>query len=102
MKIEEAGVWHWQYDTHELTFNIYEYDGQYWKLYRARWATDNGEYEHAYGGQACRMALVKYKKRTRSPLSNRLMRADDNEWVRTYEVDAAIHEIVRAGNADPT
>ena len=27
--------WQWQYDTHELAFDIYEHNGGYWKLYRA-------------------------------------------------------------------
>ncbi len=35
-KVEQSD-WQWQYDTHELTFDIYEHDGDYWKLYRARW-----------------------------------------------------------------
>ncbi len=35
-KIEQS-AWQWQYDTHELTFDIYEHDGDYWKLYRTRW-----------------------------------------------------------------
>ena len=47
VKIEESGEWHWQYDTHELTFEIYEHDGQYWKLYRARFVPD-GARDYAY------------------------------------------------------
>ena len=32
----ESSPWHWQYDTHELAFDIYEHAGGYWKLYRTR------------------------------------------------------------------
>lgn len=32
-KIYQDSTWHWQYDTHEMTFAIYKHDGQYWKLY---------------------------------------------------------------------
>ena len=101
-RIEQSGEWHWQYDTHELTFAIYEHDGQYWKLYQARWVPD-GASEHAYGfgGQACRMALVRYRQRARSPHSGRLMERGATEWVRTYEVDGALHEVRKAGRADP-
>lgn len=99
--IEESGVWHWQYDTHELTFDIYQHDGQYWKLYRARFVPDEGtEYAHDFGGQACRMALVEYRQQCRSPHSSKLMRAGDVEWVRTYEVDEAIHIVRRSGQQD--
>ena len=98
VKIEESGVWHWQYDTHELTFHIYEHDGQYWKLYLARGVPEGTtEYQYDFGGQACRMALVAYKTRARSPHSRRLMQENDLEWVRTYEVDEAIHQVVKAG-----
>ncbi len=98
VKIEESGVWHWQYDTHELTFHIYEHDGQYWKLYRGRWIPEKSkEHEYAYGGQACRMFQVQYKERARSPHSGRLMESGDLEWVRTYEVDKEIHRVTRAG-----
>lgn len=96
VKIEESGVWHWQYDAHELTFHIYEHDGQYWKLYLARWVTGN-EYRYDFGGQACRMTLVEYTTRAHSPHSKKLMQASDLEWVRTYEVDEKIHQIVKEG-----
>ena len=100
-KIEQS-PWHWQYDTHELSFGIYEHDGQYWKLYLARWVADGGkDYEYGHGGQACRMTLVAYKTRTRSPHSKRLMLEGDLEWVRTYEVDDTIHEVVKRGRDDP-
>lgn len=102
VKIEESGVWHWQYDTHELTFHIYEHGGQYWKLYLARWALEGKrEYKYDFGGQACRMTLVAYKMPARSPHSSRLMQENDLEWVRTYEVDEAIHRVVKAGREDP-
>lgn len=101
-KVEESGAWHWQYDTHELTFDIYEHDGQYWKLYRARFVRDGeSEYDYRFGGQACRMALVRYRRRSKSPHSSKLMDAGAKEWVRTYEVDGAIHEVVLAGRSDP-
>lgn len=97
-KIEESGAWHWQYDTHELSFEIYEHDGQYWKLYRARFVPEGAsDYAYDFGGQACRMALVEYKARTRSPHSSKLMQAGDREWVRTYEVDEKIHAVLKAG-----
>lgn len=101
-KVAESGVWHWQYDTHELSFVIYEHDGQYWKLYRARFVRP-GEAVHGFdwGGQACRMAEVEYTARAGSPHSSRLMNKGDREWVRTYEVDPTIHRVVRAGRPDP-
>ncbi len=98
-KLEES-PWQWQYDTHELSFAIYEHDGQYWKLYRARWVLEGAtEYVYGYGGQACRMAKVEYKSRAHSSHSKRLMEAGDLEWVRTYEVDEDIHRVVKAGRA---
>lgn len=101
VKIQESGVWHWQYDTHELTFDIYEHDGQYWKLYRARFVPMGGDdYAYDFGGQACRMALVAYSRQSRSPHSSRLMRPGEQEWVRTYEVDESIHAVIKAGRAD--
>ena len=101
IKIEESDEWHWQYDTHELTFDIYEHDGQFWKLYRARYVLDgDSEYTHDFGGQACRMALVEYEARTRSPHSGKLMQPRDREWVRTYEVDEEVHKIIKAGRQD--
>ena len=101
-KIHESGEWHWQYDTHELTFEIYEHDGQFWKLYRARFVRE-GEADYAcdFGGQACRMALVSYRRTAKSPHSSRLMVQGAEEWVRTYEVDETLHEVIRAGRADP-
>lgn len=102
IKIHESGAWMWQYDTHELSFDIYEHDGQFWKLYRARFAQDDGSgYAYGFGGQACRMALVRHRRDARSPHSALLMRSGGEEWVRTYEVDETIHEIIRAGRDDP-
>ena len=101
IKIHESGEWHWQYDTHELSFAIYVHDGQYWKLYRARYVPEGGtEYAYDFGGQACRMALVRYRRRVKSPHSSRLMDEGDEEWVRTYEVNEAIHQVLLAGQAD--
>ncbi len=98
----ETRPWLWQYDSHELSFDIYEHDGQYWKLYRARFVPEGTtEYAHDFGGQACRMALVEYKRRARSPHSSKLMEGGDREWVRIYEVDESSHNVVRAGRADP-
>lgn len=97
-KIEESRHWHWQYDTHELAFEIYEHDAQYWKLYRIRYVPEGeSEYAYGFGGQACRMVLVVYKSRSRSPHSRLLMSAGDREWVRTYEVDETIHTVVKVG-----
>ncbi len=96
-KIEQSD-WQWQYDTHELTFDIYEHDGDYWKLYRARWVPEGTtEYVYDFGGQACRMVLVKYQTTARSPHSHRLMQAGEFEWVRTYEYDESIHRLIKAG-----
>ena len=96
-KIEQSD-WQWQYDTHELTFDIYEHDGDYWKLYRARRVPEGAtEYVYDFGGQACRMVLVKYQTTARSPHSHRLMQAGEFEWVRTYEYDESIHRLIKAG-----
>ena len=101
-KIEQS-EWQWQYDEHELAFDIYEYDGDYWKLYRARWVPEGAtEYVHDYGGQACRMTLVEYITKARSPHSKKLMQPGDIEWVRTYEYDRSIHRIVKAGKRTPS
>ncbi len=96
-KLEES-PWQWQYDTHELTFDIYEHEGDYWKLYRARWVPEGTtEYVYDFGGQACRMVRVKYQTTARSPHSHRLIQAGDFEWVRTYEYDESIHRLIKAG-----
>ena len=100
-KIEDSGVWHWQYDTHALTFQIYEHDGQYWKLYRARFVPPGADhYAYDFGGQACRMALVEYTAQAGSPHTAMLIRPGEREWVRTYEVDERIHTVVKAGRRD--
>lgn len=102
IRVEQSGVWHWQYDTHELSFSIYEHDGQYWKLYRLRSVPEGaGDYVYGFGGQACRMAQVEYRLKARSPHSAKLFDAGDREWVRTYEVDESIHRVVTAGRNDP-
>ena len=94
--------WHWQYDTHELSFRIYEHDGQFWKLYRARFVhSGQDQYTYDFGGQACRMALVEYRQRAKSPHSSRLVSAGDQEWIRTYEFDPDIHNPIRTGRPDP-
>ena len=96
-KIEQSN-WQWQYDTHELAFDIYQHEGDFWKLYRARWVPEGGtEYVHDFGGQACRMMLVEYHTKARSPHSRRLMQPCDLEWVRINEYDDSIHRIVKAG-----
>jgi hypothetical protein len=101
-KVDESDTWMWQYDTHELSFVIYEHDGQYWKLYRARFAQEDGAgYSFEFGGQACRMVQVRYCRRAKSPHSSLLMDEGAVEWVRTYEVDETIHEVLKAGQADP-
>ncbi len=100
--VYESDRWDWQYDTHELSFSIYQHDGQFWKLYRARFVPDGrAHYNYGFGGQACRMALVRYRKAAKSPHSSRLMAAGNEEWVRTYEVDVDLHEVIRSGRADP-
>ncbi len=96
-KVEQSN-WQWQYDTHELAFDIYEHDGDYWKLYRARWVPRGStEYVHDFGGQACRMVLVEYQTTARSPHSHKRMQAGDLEWVRTYEYDESVHRLTKAG-----
>lgn len=101
VKIDAGRDWHWQYDTHELNFEIYEHDGQYWKLYRARFVPEGlTEYAYDFGGQACRMVLVEYRCQARSPHSSRLMRQGEHEWIRTYEFDETIHYVVKAGRQD--
>lgn len=100
--VYESDRWDWQYDTHELSFSIYAHDGQFWKLYRAPFVPEGGaDYDYGFGGQACRMALVRYRPRAKSPHSSRLMAQGSEEWVRTYEVDLALHEVLRQGREDP-
>ncbi|MEM9005781.1 MAG: hypothetical protein AAGE59_19935 [Cyanobacteria bacterium P01_F01_bin.86] len=85
-----------------MTFDIYEHDGQIWKLYQGRWVIEGTtEYRYRYGGQACRVTQVAYRMRARSPHSGLLKEAGDLEWVRVYEVDKRIHTIIQAGQPDP-
>ncbi len=95
-KVEESGIWHWQYDTHELTFDIYEYNACYWKLYRVRYPSETRDgYQYDYGGQACQVALVAYLNCTASPHSNKVMQTGELEWIRVSEIDPAIHKVIR-------
>ena len=98
----ESSPWQWQYDTHELAFDIYEHDGGYWKLYRARSAQPGADsYQTSFGGQACRMTLVEYRRRAGSPHSRLLKEQGELEWVRVEEVDLAIHRPVMGGESTP-
>lgn len=97
-KVYQSPDWHWQYDTHELTFGIYKHDGQYWKLYEARFVEPGAsDYSYEYGGQACRMVLVEYLSRARSPHSAMLKHKGEEEWIRTYEYEPRIHKVLKAG-----
>ena len=97
-KVYQSGEWHWQYDTHEMTFAIYAHDGQFWKLYHARYVHPGDDYyTYDFGGVACRVVEVEYLATARSPHSSVLKTNGDLEWVRTYEFDPAIHRVVRAG-----
>ncbi len=101
--VYESPEWHWQYDTHELSFSIYEHDGAFWKLYRARFVAEGEDhYDYGFGGQACRMALVRYRRKAKSPHSSRLMPEGSEEWVRSYEVRQDLHEVLRGGLANET
>lgn len=96
--IYQSQDWHWQYDTHELTFVIYTHDGQYWKLYHVRYVEPGDkEYTYDYGGQACRVVLVKYLAQSRSPHSSALKKKGEEEWIRTDEYDSKIHIVLKAG-----
>lgn len=100
-KIYQSPEWHWQYDTHEMTFAIYLHDGQYWKLYQVRYLEPGDkEYRYDFGGVACRMVLVEYRTKTSSPHSNTLKNQDEQEWIRTYEYDPHIHKVIKAGEAN--
>ncbi|MEM7773067.1 MAG: hypothetical protein AAGA75_16360 [Cyanobacteria bacterium P01_E01_bin.6] len=99
----ESSAWHLQIETgYEMTFDIYEHNGQFWKLYQARWVVEGtDDYHYRYGGQACRMAQVAYKIKARSPHSGLLKDAGDLEWVRVYEVNEHIHNVIKAGQPNP-
>lgn len=99
--IHQSDQWHWQYDTHELTFAIYRHDGQFWKLYQARFVEPGDDrYSYGYGGQACRMVEVEYLRRCRSPHSKMLKESGAQEWIRTYEFDPSAQRVLRAGERD--
>ncbi len=94
----ESSPWHWQYDTHELAFDIYEHAGGYWKLYRIRSVAPGATgYTIGFGGLACRVALVEYRQRAASPHSRVLKDVGELEWVRVEEVDPVLHRVVRCG-----
>ncbi len=96
--IYQSPDWHWQYDTHELTFAIYAHDNQYWKLYRRRFVEPGAtEYSYEFGGVACRMVLVEYLSQARSPHSSMLKSQGEQEWIRTYEYEPRIHKVLKAG-----
>ena len=98
VKVYQSSEWHWQYDTHEMTFAIYEHDGQYWKLYRIRYVgAGEKEYTYRFGGVACRAVEVEYLNTARSPHSSMLKHSGDLEWVRVHEYDSTVHRLVRAG-----
>ena len=98
VKIYQSLDWHWQYDTHQFCFAIYEHDGQYWKLYHARFVREGDDkYTYGFGGQACRMVLVEYLFQSRSPHSSMLKKNGDKEWIRTYEYDPMIHKVLKVG-----
>lgn len=99
----DISPWHLQVERdYEMTFDIYEYDGQFWKLYQGRWVIEGTTaYMYRYGGQACRVTRVAYRMKARSPHSGLLKQRGDLEWVRVYEVDERIHAVIKAGQADP-
>ena len=91
----EGSAWLPQEEGYELSFNIYQHDGAFWKLYIARWKLQGrSEYAYSYGGLACRMAQVKYKTNAVSPHSGMWKEAGELEWVRVEEVDPAKHEVL--------
>jgi hypothetical protein len=98
LKVYQSSDWHWQYDTHEMTFAIYEHDGQYWKLYHARHVSlGENKFTYGFGGVACRAVEVAYLDTTRSPHSSMLKQKGELEWIRTYEFNPAIHKVIRSG-----
>ncbi len=97
-KVYQSSNWHWQYDTHEMSFAIYAHDGQFWKLYHVRYVhPGDDDYTFDFGGVACRVVETEYRVTARSPHSSLLKTKGDLEWIRTYEFDPAIHRVVRAG-----
>ncbi len=96
--VYQSPDWHWQYDTHEMTFEIYKHVGQFWKLYLGRYVLPGEtEYTYDYGGVACRIMLVKYRSKARSPHSSMLKERGEEEWIRTNEYDPIIHSILKQG-----
>lgn len=94
-KIEET-PWSWQYDDHELNFGIFEYQKQFWKLFKSRKVPfGTTRYEYQYGGQACRVAQVQYKELSRSAHSGLLKDKGDVEWVRVEEIDEKTHIVLK-------
>ena len=97
-EIYKSDRWHWQYDSHELSYAIYQYDGQFWKLYHARYVNPGEtDFSYGFGGQACRMVEVEYQKAAKSPHSNMPKSSGDTEWIRTYEYRADMHRVLTAG-----
>ena len=95
-RLVDSGAWQWQYDTHELRFDIYAHGGAFWKLYRIRSAAPGSDaYQEGFGGVACRVAYVEYRRRSGSPHSRLLMQAGDREWVRVGEIEPELHEVVK-------
>ena len=98
VKVYQDSDWHWQYDTHEMTFAIYEHDGQHWKLYHSRHVNvGDNKYTYGFGGVACRVIKVEYLDTARSPHSSMLKQKDDLEWIRTYEFNPVIHKVFQLG-----
>ena len=91
----ENTTWIPQPDGYELTFSIYEHAGGFWKLYRARLRTHEGSYANSYGGQACQVAEVRYRRDAISPHSSDSKLVGECEWVRVEEVDPTIHDVIR-------
>ncbi|MEO1352447.1 MAG: hypothetical protein AAFW84_27220 [Cyanobacteria bacterium J06635_15] len=98
----DISAWHLQVESdYEMTFDIYAHDGQFWKLYQARWVVEGTtEYLYRYGGQACRVVQVAYKTKARSPHSGLLKQRGDLEWVRAYEVNDHLHTVIKAEQPD--
>lgn len=90
----ESYPWLPQHDGHEMCFSIYKHAGFFWKLYKGRWSIGNSEIGSAYGGVACRVALVEYTRDTLSPHSGQQLVAGSREWVRVGEMNRNVHHLV--------
>jgi len=55
------------------------------------------EYTYDYGGIACRVLLVLYRIKSRSPHSATLKLQSDQEWIRINEYNPDIHKVLQAG-----